>query len=136
MSQVRFLKIWSRKKGLNFGFRKFGLGKKVSVRALENHVLEKKSVSFGLVTQWDVGIGQVWAMGNAYNVKWNRKCANMQCAPPLLRGKLEKKAFKYATWQLKGLAPASNEASCRQKAAHLTITTCIIVLGKSSALGK
>ena len=82
-----------------------------------------------------VGNGQC-LVSIAYNVKWNRKCANMQCAPPLLRGKLEKKAFKYATWQLSGLAPASNEASCRQKAAHLTITTCIIVLGKSSALGK
>ena len=49
----------------------------VSGSVLENLVSEKnlglgfeklsfgKSLSFGLVTQWDVGTGQVWAMGNA-----------------------------------------------------------------------
>ena len=39
----RFRKIWYWKRSLGFGFRIFGLGKKVSVSVLENLVLEKKS---------------------------------------------------------------------------------------------
>ena len=96
--------------------------------------MEKKVSVKILVSQWEVGRCGQCLVSIAYSVKWNRKCANMQCAPLLLRVKLEKKAFKYATWQLSGLASPSNEESCRQKAAHLTITTCIMVLSKSSAL--
>ena len=46
--KCRFRKIWSRKKCLSFGFRKFGPGKKVSVLVSQNLVSEK-SCGFGKI---------------------------------------------------------------------------------------
>ena len=44
--RYRFPTIWSRERSLGFGFRKFGLRKKVSVSVSENLVSEK-SLNFG-----------------------------------------------------------------------------------------